>query len=101
MVGYFNDGSGNHGFLDTNGIFTTINNPSATGGTVALGINAAGQVIGYFNNSSGNQGFLDIAGVFTTIDVPAPVEEVRRTASTMPARSWDGIKIRMTSIMAF
>src|SRR5208283_701867 len=60
-----------HGFLDTNGSFTTINDPLATGPTIAYGINDAGQVVGYYVDSTGSHGFLDTNGVFTTINDPA------------------------------
>jgi len=69
IVGIFSNSTGNHGFVDTAGTFTTINVPGALG-TNAFGINAAGQIVGQFNVSPGTHGFLDTAGTFTTIDVP-------------------------------
>ena len=41
-----------HGFLDTNGSFTNIAAPGATGGTSANGINDAGQIVGSFGDGS-------------------------------------------------
>jgi probable HAF family extracellular repeat protein len=70
MVGTFADGTGTHGFLDTAGIFTTIDNPGAIS-TFPLGINSSGQIVGYFADGTGLHGFLDTAGTFTTIDDPS------------------------------
>ena len=76
IVGIFQTcpGSCYHGFLDTNGTFTTIDAPGAVGplgSTYAHGINAAGQIVGIFGDASGAQhGFLDTNGTFTTIDAP-------------------------------
>jgi uncharacterized membrane protein len=65
------NGSPNHGFVDTNGVFTTIDAPGATFGTAPLGINDRGQIIGTFVDSSRHSHeFLDTNGVFTTIEVP-------------------------------
>jgi probable HAF family extracellular repeat protein len=79
-----------HGFLDSGGSFTTLDDPSAGsgvfifGGTYATGINASGQIVGYYNDSSGAShaflysggsnvahGFLDSGGTYTTIDDPS------------------------------
>jgi len=54
-------------------VFTQIDVPGATatnGGTLAYGINDAGQIVGEFDNSTGEHGFLDTGGSFTQIDVP-------------------------------
>jgi uncharacterized membrane protein len=62
-----------HGFLDTNGVFTTIDDPNAGPGgyTNASGINDWGQVVGMYCDSAGAcHGFLDTNGHFTTIDAP-------------------------------
>ncbi len=56
-------------FLLSNGIFTTINVPGASG-TAAAGINSLGQIVGSFADSTGRHGFLDTNGVFTKIDFP-------------------------------
>jgi probable HAF family extracellular repeat protein len=57
------------------GSFTQIDVPGAIGlpitiGTVASGINDAGQIVGSFSDSTGDHGFLDVGGSFTQIDVP-------------------------------
>ena len=58
-----------------NGVFQAIDDPSATNGTAAFGINDLEQVVGdYFTAEfvAPIHGFLLDAGVFTTIDVPFP-----------------------------
>src|SRR5438067_900286 len=70
LVGTFGGGAGLHGFLDTNGLLTTIDFPGPNYGTYASGINNAGQIVGFFSDISGEHGFLDTNGVFTSIDFP-------------------------------
>jgi uncharacterized membrane protein len=69
-----------HGFLLSNGKFTTIDAPGAQPGfefTVASGINPRGDIVGtYIDSSFNSHGFLLSNGVFTTIDVPGAVETV-------------------------
>jgi len=55
-----------HGFLDTGGVFTTIDVPGALL-TQAIGINNTGQIVGTFRNETGTHGFLA-----TPTGVPAP-----------------------------
>ena len=64
--------SGNHGFLLSGALYTTLNDPSATNGTAATGINAAGQIVGTYQNASGNHGFFfnPSNGTYTTLDDP-------------------------------
>jgi len=65
-----------HGFLDTNGVFTTIDDPNTgpAGFTNAFGINDWGQVVGTYCDSAGAcHGFLDTNGHFATIDAPGSV----------------------------
>jgi uncharacterized membrane protein len=67
VVGYFFDAAGIHGFLDTGGAFTTIDDPNATpGNTFAFGINSGGQVVGQFVDATGPHGW----SAFTTINAP-------------------------------
>src|SRR5260370_42507321 len=54
-------------FLLSNGIFTTINVPGASG-TAAAGINSLGQIVETFAAMTGPHGFLDTNGGFTKID---------------------------------
>src|SRR5262249_6402908 len=63
-----------HGFLDTRGAFTTLDDPLGARGTFALGINEPGQVVGYYLDANGVQhGFLFSGGAYTTIDDPQGV----------------------------
>ena len=52
IVGYYFDSTGQHGFLDTAGSFTTINVPGVVF-TRAYGINDSGQIVGNFTDASG------------------------------------------------
>ena len=50
--------------------YTTLDDPLATNGTVAYGINATGQIVGSYTNVSGAHGFLLSGGTYTTLDDP-------------------------------
>jgi len=67
IVGSYVDATGTHGFLFSDGTFTTIDDPLATQGTFALGINNAGEIVGLYVDAAGDHGFLDIGGTLTTI----------------------------------
>ena len=71
MVGIYGDSSGNtHGFLYEGNVFATIDYPGAIG-TVACGINGAGQIAGSFNDSTfTTHGFVDSSGSFLALNVP-------------------------------
>jgi probable HAF family extracellular repeat protein len=71
IAGAYYDSNGNgHGFLYTNGVFKTIDDPNGVE-TFANGINNAGQIVGTYTDSSGsNHSFLYANGVFKTIDDP-------------------------------
>lgn len=70
IVGSYNDSGGIHGFLLSNGVFTTIDFPGATF-TAAADINARGQIVGSYNDSSSHgHGFLLSDGALTSIDYP-------------------------------
>jgi probable HAF family extracellular repeat protein len=52
--------------------YVSIDEPSATDGTHATGINNKGQIIGYFVDSTGlDNGFLDTKGTFVEFDDPS------------------------------
>lgn len=58
------------GFIDTNGVFTTLNYPGAQD-TTAFAINNLGAVVGYYIiNNTGPHAFLYENGTFTNIDYP-------------------------------
>jgi probable HAF family extracellular repeat protein len=76
IVGSYGDSNGGGGFLYSNGIWTTLDDPSASGGTVPIGINASGQIVGDYIDyigSSGTQqhGFLYSNGTWTTLGDPS------------------------------
>jgi hypothetical protein len=70
LSGRFGAGSSAASFLYANGTFTTIQDPNATEGTYATGMNDNGEIVGFFFNSTGSHGFIDDRGVFTTINDP-------------------------------
>ena len=50
--------------------YTTLDDPLATNGTAAFGINATGQIVGDYLNASGAHGLLLSGGTYTTLDDP-------------------------------
>src|SRR5438105_7723381 len=71
IVGGYGDSSFHfHGFLYSNGTFTTLNDPLAGNSTVASGINDAGQIVGQYQDATGNHGFLYSNGAYTTLNDP-------------------------------
>jgi hypothetical protein len=57
QVGHYNNGL--HGFLYRGGTYTTLDDPLATNGTIAAGINASGQIVGQYTDASNHiHGFL-------------------------------------------
>src|SRR5436190_1788450 len=62
--------TGMHGFLESGGTYTTLDDPLATTGTSALGINDMGQIVGTYSNATGKHGFLLSGGTYTTLDDP-------------------------------
>ncbi len=74
VVGKFGPGPGlpnQQGFLEQDGMFTTILVPGS-GGTQALAINDGGEIAGQYQlaNGLGSRGFTDIGGVFSDITGP-------------------------------
>lgn len=71
IVGFLADniGTGNHGFLDKNGVITSFDVGDRT--TQAKGINDSGQIAGFYTLINDFQhGFVGVNGMFTTVDVP-------------------------------
>jgi probable HAF family extracellular repeat protein len=59
-----------NGFIDRNGVFTTLDYPGANA-TTAFAINDAGAIVGYYTiNLTGPHAFLYQGGTFTNIDYP-------------------------------
>ncbi len=71
-VGYYIDSSGkNHGFVDNNGVFSTVDDPLGANGSMCVAINSAGWIVGSYVDGSGtSHGFLESGGTFSTIDDP-------------------------------
>jgi len=67
-----------HGFLEDNGVITSIDVPGANV-TSATGINDNGDIVGFYQDSGGLHGFILSGGVFTPIDVP--FQSVRDTSA--------------------
>jgi probable HAF family extracellular repeat protein len=59
-----------HGFMEVNGVFTTLDYPAAQD-TSAIAVNNSGTVVGYYIiNNTGPHAFLYQNGTFTNIDWP-------------------------------
>jgi hypothetical protein len=65
-----------HGFLKHGNDFTSIDDPSATIGTIAFGINKSGMIVGSYDNA---HGFVYQNGTFTTLDAPQLAGEPHQT----------------------
>jgi probable HAF family extracellular repeat protein len=68
--GYFDSSFHGHGFLYSNGTYTTLDDPMASQSTFASGINDAGQIVGQYSDATGNHGFLYSNGAYTTLNDP-------------------------------
>jgi len=60
--------------------YTTLDDPLATNGTVAYGINGTGQIVGTYNDASSQHPFLYSAGTYTTL----PDDPSASAGSTQP-----------------
>jgi probable HAF family extracellular repeat protein len=63
------------GFIYSNGVYTTLSDPSSVGGTHVTGINNTGQIIGWYTpgpdlSSGSPHGFIYSNGNYTTVDDP-------------------------------
>jgi hypothetical protein len=62
---------GAHGFLDSGGTFTTIDDPTAgVTSTTAEKINNSGNIVGVYRTGGPGIGFLDVGGVFNDVNFP-------------------------------
>jgi len=65
---------GAHGFLDTGGTFTNVDDPTAgVTNTTAEKINNSGNIVGVYRTGGPGIGFLDVGGVFTDVNFPGGV----------------------------
>ena len=81
--------------------YTTIDDPSATNGTYAFGINDLGQIVGYYSDLSNYvHGFLYSGGIYTTIDDPSAtntaltpdgINASGQITGVLPRRQWSGM----------
>jgi probable HAF family extracellular repeat protein len=68
IVGYYQNGSGTHGFFYNGGTYTTLDEASGMGETFVHSINNNGQIVGtYFDSGGHEHGFVE-----TTTPNPAP-----------------------------
>jgi len=64
IVGDYSTAGGIHGFLESGGAYTTLDDPAATNGTYAYGISDMGQIVGYYlDASNGAHAFLYSGGL--------------------------------------
>ena len=74
---YFDNIHRDHGFLYSNGTFTTIDDPLAVdGGTAAMGINNQGQIVGDYYNGDGTHGFVANPQLATTTPPTSVQQEI-------------------------
>jgi probable HAF family extracellular repeat protein len=72
VVGRWSDDA-DHGFILTNGVFTTIDVPGSVQ-SEARAVNSTGSIVGYYTDADGaTHGYLLEAGTFSTIDAPSAV----------------------------
>jgi hypothetical protein len=76
IAGTFFDGSGSHGFLDTNGSFATFNAPGSS--TEIAGLNDNGVIVGNYTDAGGAfHGFVDIPTAGGPTDVSSQMTVTR------------------------
>ena len=76
VIGIYQDSIGEHGFLYSNGSYSTIDIPGA-GYVDPTGINDSGEIVGYYKDSSGiDHGFIDLAGKIQTYDAPGAPQTI-------------------------
>jgi PEP-CTERM motif len=89
ILGYYSDGAIDHGFIDSGGVFTTIDDPSATHGTIAYGADHVGAVAGTYFGSVPHgfvvddpHGFIEENGNYMTLDDPLGADGTEVTGIT-------------------
>jgi hypothetical protein len=74
VSGTYSDAKGTHGFVETNGNYVTIDDPSVNaeaGTTVVKGINNNGDVVGWYSTTTGTTGFVRTQnGTYTNLSDP-------------------------------
>lgn len=70
IVGWYNlSTGGSHGFLYTNGAFTTLDYPGSSS-TVATGINDSGEIVGYYTLGTATHAYTLVGSQYTSFDYP-------------------------------
>ena len=69
VVGTYNDGLVQHGFVYSGGTYTDVDFPGATS-TFATGVDTAGDIVGFYSDATTTRGFALRAGVFSQIVYP-------------------------------
>jgi probable HAF family extracellular repeat protein len=71
IVGRYTDGAGTvHGFLLSNGVYSSFDVPGSTGFSAGIGVNSNGQIVGDYYVNQTEHGYLLSGSTFTTIDPP-------------------------------
>lgn len=72
LAGRFSDSTGDHGFIDNHGVFTTFDAPVGAGYFEVTGVNDAGEVAGNYSlpDESFTSGFRYANGVFSPLTYP-------------------------------
>ena len=76
IVGFYEDSSGVvHSYLESGGVFTTIDVPfSGATATAAGAINNSGEIVGTWYDATTSHGFLLSGGTYTSFDYPGAVQ---------------------------
>lgn len=87
LVGYYSDSTGVvHGYLQSGGIFTTLDVPFPTAiGTSAFGIDNAGDIVGFWSDATTGHGFLLHAGTYTSFDYPGATFTIANALNNLGA----------------
>jgi hypothetical protein len=88
VVGYHQNSNGGYdrGFIESNGSFTTINDPNGTHGTVVFGINESGQVLGESFGATTTNSFVYANNAFATLSAPGAIQGTYGYGITMPGK---------------
>jgi hypothetical protein len=66
-VGNYRNFGGTHGFLYSGGTYTAIDDPLATGVTIAFGFNTSGQIVGDYNDGTTHSFPLSGGSIYTPL----------------------------------
>ncbi len=78
VVGNYLANGSLHGFIDSDGHYTTLDDSLGVNGTQAYGINNAGQIVGYYLDADSiTHGFFYSNGSYTTLNDPLGADGTR------------------------